>query len=150
MSLGAAAVFRAVCDHARTLGGFAAVLDAEPKSALDASGLSIAFWAGPIDPVQASGLSATSVRMELTARLYRNMLAKPYSDAILLDGVDRLIGGLSGDFDLGGRLRSIDLLGAYGAPLGFVTGYVELDSKLYRIADVTIPLIVNDLWTQTP
>lgn len=148
MSLDVAGILTGLCDHARTLGQFAQVLDYEPKSAVDAHRVTLAVWGGPVDPV-ASGLAATSVRAEFTARLYRSMLAKPYSDTVLLGAVDAFIAGLSGDFDLGGRLRCVDLLGAYGAPLAYQTGYVDLDSKLYRIADVTVPLIVNDLWTQT-
>jgi hypothetical protein len=101
-----------------------------------------------MDPIAASGLASTSVRVELTARGYRNMLIEPQDDTVLLGAMDALVAGLSGDFDLGGQLRNVDLLGAHGAPLAWTMGYVQQDNKLYRIADLTIPLIVNDLWGQ--
>jgi hypothetical protein len=80
------------------------------------------------------------------------MLAEPQDaiDPAMLDAVDLLCGAYSAGFTLGGALRSIDLLGTYGAPLSAKAGYLTQDSKLYRVMTITLPCIVNDLWTQTP
>lgn len=141
-----AAVYAALLSHGRSLGRYAAVLDYEPKSRPAARGDTLALWAGPVEPVT-SGLSATSARLEFTARLYR-LMKDGVSDQGLLESVSDFVLSLSQDFDLGGQLRCIDLLGAYGAPLAYDTGYVVLDSTLFRIADIRVPLIANDVWMQ--
>ena len=43
----------------------------------------------------------------------------------------------------------IDLLGAYGLPLeaGNV-GYLNMDNSYYRAAELTIPVLIDNLWTQ--
>lgn len=150
MSLGAAGILAAVVSHAKATGKFERVIGHEPKSA-PGNGLTCAAWAQPITPVsEASGLAATTVRLELAVRTYLNMLADPQDDIDIrsLEAVDALMAAYSGDFELGGQVRSVDLLGAHGEPLAVTPGYIELDSKLFRAFTITLPLIVNDLWTQ--
>ena len=55
----------------------------------------------------------------------------------------------SGDLDLGEEVRCVDLLGQTGRALSAQAGYLEQDSKLFRVVVITLPLIVNDLWDQT-
>ena len=45
---------------------------------------------------------------------------------------------------------NIDLLGAYGQKLSAQAGYITIDSHMYRIMTLTIPCVINDLWTQAP
>jgi hypothetical protein len=56
----------------------------------------------------------------------------------------------SGDFALGfaDGIRQIDLLGASGQSLSSQSGYVEIDKKMYRVVDITIPVIINDMFSQ--
>ena len=150
MSLNLAGLQLAVMDHARRLGRFATVLDHEPTAAPGQRGVTVAYWLGPVEPIRASGLNSTSARVEFAARLYRNMFAEPQSDLEIIGALDTLMAAYSGDFTLGGLVRSIDLLGAYGAPLGATPGYATVGTTLFRVVDVVLPLIVNDLWTQAP
>jgi hypothetical protein len=53
------------------------------------------------------------------------------------------------DFGLDPVVRNVDLLGSFGVALSLVTGYVEQDNVMMRIADITVPIIINDVWTQT-
>jgi hypothetical protein len=132
-------------------GLFARVNAHEPKSA-PGGGLTAAVWLDSTAPaLGGSGLAATSVRLVFKVRLYTSMLAEP-QDAIdpdMLRALDALMGAFSGDFDLGGTVRQVDLLGAYGVPLSSQAGYLNQDGKLMRILDITLPLIVNDVWTQS-
>lgn len=137
----------ALVTHAKKLGVFTGVLDREPGSSPAKSGVTLALWAGPVTPVT-GGLNATSARMEFTARCYRSMLAEPQGDGAILAAASAFVGSLTADFDLGLSLRMVDLLGAYGEPLGYDPGYVILDDRLFRIVDIRVPLIVNDVWTQ--
>jgi hypothetical protein len=88
--------------------------------------------------------------VEFTLRMFSNMLQEP-QDAIdpeMLRSVDVLMGAYSSDFDLGGTVRNVDLLGAHGVGLSAVAGYLSVDNKMFRVVDVTLPLIVNDVWEQ--
>jgi len=90
MTLGAAGIVAAVASHAKATGHFERVLAHEPKSA-PGNGLTCAIWWQDLRPVAAaSGLQATSVRLELQVRAYQNMLAEPQDDidTDLLEAID--------------------------------------------------------------
>jgi hypothetical protein len=151
MAFSAQALLDTIQSHALTLGLFEQVNTHEPKAA-PANGPWCSIWVQSIAPLGgASGLAITSGRVELRARIGTKMLAKP-EDAIdpnILSAVSVLIGEYSGAFTLGGTARNIDLLGQYGTPLSAVAGYVTIDGSMYRVMDVTIPVIINDLWVQS-
>lgn len=149
MTLDLAALYAACIDHALTLGLFDMVNDYEPKSAPKVPGLSAEMWLESIDPVPAqSGLNATTGRIELTVRVRRNMLAEPQNDLAILGAAITLMGEYSADFTLGGLLKNVDLLGSAGTPLRAQGGYLSHDNVNFRTIEVTLPLIVNDLWGQ--
>jgi len=83
----------------------------------------------------------------VTLRIYDNMTQEPQEDveiemAIL---VDQIMDDIAGEFDLGATIQAVDMLGMKGTPLGVKWGYVDVSGTMYRIADITIPLIVNDV-----
>lgn len=150
MSLDTAGIFSAVTSHAAGLGKFDRVNRHEPKSA-PGSGVSAHIIVNRLDPAQRrSGLSSTTVRLELLVVIYQNMLKEPQDsiDPSVLSAVDALMAAYSGDFALGGKAANVDLLGAHGAPLSAQAGYVDIDKFKYRAMTVTLPLIINDLWEQ--
>jgi hypothetical protein len=131
-------------------GQFRSVNFHEPKSA-PGNGLRLAIWVQELEPIAAaSGLASTSGYVVLYARIYGNMLAKPEDeiDPRVLTAATALIGAYSGDFTLGGTVRNIDLLGEYGQQLGAKAGYVTIASQMYRVMTLTVPCIVNDMWSQ--
>lgn len=142
-------LFDRISSHAMTLGLFETVNGHEPKSA-PGRGLSAAVWVQSILPIKASGLDVTSGRVELSVRIYSNMLSEPQDDTDpnMIDAADALLSAYSADFDLGNTVRCIDLLGMYGNPLGAQAGYVSQDGKMFRVVTVTLPIIVNDIWNQ--
>lgn len=97
-----------------------------------------------------SGLSATAARVALSVRLYQPVSAvDPAPDEQLLgQAVDLLIAAFSGDFDLGASGRWVDLLGAHGAAMAVAWGWARLADALYRVATITLPIIVDDQWDQ--
>jgi hypothetical protein len=144
------ALMDAVTSHAMTLGIFETVNTHEPKSK-PGNGLRCSVWADQIMPLGgASGLAATSGQVILNIRVFGNMIAKPEDDIDpnILTAVTTLIGAYSADFTLGGTVRNIDLLGEYGPKLSAQAGYVNVSGSLYRIMDITVPVIINDMWTQ--
>lgn len=135
---------------ALTTGQFRSVNFHEPKAA-PGSGLRLAIWTQEIEPLAAaSGLSATSGYVVLYARIYGNMLQKPEDeiDPRIMTAVTVLIGAYSADFTLGGTVRNIDLLGQFGSKLGAQAGYITIGGSMYRVMTVTVPCVVNDMWTQ--
>lgn len=148
MSLDITTVLTRVADHARISGAFERVLIGEPKSA-PGGGRTCAVWTGPGGPAD-SGLASTSMLMRFTVRVYVPMLQQP-QDSVELDAVgavDVLLAEYNGDFELGGAVRHVDVLGHYGNPLAFEPGYVTLDSTMFRVMDINLPLVINDVYEQ--
>lgn len=135
---------------AMATGQFRSVNFHEPKSA-PGSGLRCAIWADTIEPIaRASGLADTSGYVVVLARVYGNMLQKPEDeiDPRIMTAATVLVGAYSADFTLGGTVRNIDLLGAYGKTLGAQAGYITIGGSMYRVMTVTVPCVINDMWTQ--
>lgn len=136
--------------YALALGRFERVNKHEPKNA-PGSGLTLGIWLQELDPLpEASGLAATSGRVAWTERIYQNFLSEPQDaiDPTVLVAASELIGAYSNDFDLGGTIRNVDLLGAHGEALKGRAAYLNASGTMFRVFDITVPLIVNDLWTQ--
>lgn len=152
MSLAIDSILDAVISHAMASGHFETVNGHEPKNA-PGTGVTAAVWVETIGPVRGgSGLSSTTGRLTLNVRLYTPMLSEPQDaiDPSLVRALDALMTAYSGDFQLGGAARNIDLLGAHGTPLQAQAGYLSQDGKVFRVYTINLPVIVNDLWEQTP
>lgn len=150
MSIGISALIDALTSHGAAAGYFDSVQGHEPKSA-PGTGLTYAVFLSALAPVAAaSGLAATSARVELTGRIYKPFMSQPEDliDPNVTDAADALMTAYSGDFDLGGHARNVDLLGAHGTPLSARAGYQTIDKTVFRVLDITIPIIVSDAWTQ--
>jgi hypothetical protein len=147
-----AGLFAGVESHAKATGLFGSTSRHEPKRT-PGKGLTLALWVQEITPIAAaSGLAATSGRVEFRVRIYQPMLREPVDaiDPDVLAAVDKMMTLYSGDFTLGDRIRNVDLLGQHGAPLQARAGYLEIGGTPLRVMDVWLPLIINDLWGQAP
>lgn len=153
------AIRDALADAAHATGYFDQVVTHEPKSA-PGKGLFCAIIAGGIAPTLSSGLSSTSAVLRMTAQVRCSMLREPQDDIDLdiLEALDTLAAALSGDFDLDvPGVRGIDLLGSMGSPsagtgagLAAEFGYIDQDNHMYRVGELNIPIIINDVWGQVP
>lgn len=152
MALDMTGILDAVVSHALTLGLFETVNLHQPDNA-PGNGLSCAITVAEVAPVPAaSGLNRTTGRLALNVQVFTPIAQEPADDIepIVIGAVDALMTAYSGHFTLGDRVRNVDLLGAHGTPLSASTGYVTIDDQTYRAAIITLPLIVNDLWSQAP
>lgn len=142
-------LFDRMASHAATLGVFDRVNTHEPTNS-PGQGYTAAVWVNAIAPVRASGLDATSVRIEFMVRLYTPVVMVPLDalDPELLRNTDLLLNQYSNDFTLGGSIKNVDLLGAHGVGLSAAAGYVNIGGTLMRVMTITLPVIVNDLWEQ--
>lgn len=143
-------IFDHVVSDIQASGYFDKVNTHEPKRK-PGTGLTAAVWVQEMSSLpQASGLGVTSALLVFTARLYSNMFKEPQDmiDPQLLKATSNLMRRYHDDFDFSGSIRNVDLLGISGTRLRALAGYVEMDSALFRVFDITIPCIVNDVWPQ--
>lgn len=140
----------ALISLAHSTGYFAQVNGHEPKSNPPRGGLTAAIWVQNIRPHR-SGLASTTVRVEWRQRLYTSMTAEPQDaiDPTLLEATCALMAEYSLGFTLGGLVRSVDLLGeSAGQPLSAQAGYLTIGTVMHRVMDITLPVIINDAFTQ--
>ena len=149
MSLATADIRDAVVSHALSVGLFDQVNQHAPTNP-PGSGLSCAITGDRISSIRSSGLASLSARLVLNVQIFYSMQAEPADDidAVVLGAVDGLFTAYCGDFSLGGLVRKVDLIGADGEGLGAVLGYVTVDGVEYRVATITLPLVINDVWTE--
>lgn len=141
-----------IISHAAATGMFETVNGHEPKNA-PGNGLNVAVWLNSITPFPGgSGLQSVTVCLEYTIRIYLNFQSQPYDavDPDILRAADRLISEYAGDFTLGGEVRDVDLFGESGTKLQGRAGYLDQDGKKFRAFVITLPMIINDVWAESP
>jgi hypothetical protein len=136
---------------AKTLGVFDRVNLHEPVSA-PSTGITCAIWNQAGNPVpRRTGGNSTTFRFLYLIRLFHVLrIENPdVVDERMIDATSQIMTALSGDFDLGQAEWEIDLLGAYGEPLSYQAGFIEYeDGPNFRAITITVPLIVNDVFSQ--
>lgn len=153
VSLGLADIVDAALSHAQATGWFdAGVSGHEPKAA-PGQGLHCALWVADVRPLgRRSGLASTGAVVTLSVRVGMPMLHEPQDeiDPTVLAAADALMGAYSADFTLGGLVAAVDLLGQSGRSLSGQAGYLTQDHTAFRVFTITLPLLCDDLWEQSP
>lgn len=151
MTLGINNILDTVVSHALASGYFQTFNEFESKQS-GTNGITGSVWVERITPIRSSGLAGTSVRLELQMRMYSSTYTEPYDDidSNLTQAVDAYFTQLIGDFELGGEARHVDIFGAYGRPLEVDVGWINMDGKEFRVFQVRLPIIINDVWAQSP
>jgi hypothetical protein len=146
-------IVAALASHVAAGGYCNQVTGHEPKGAPGGPGdVVAAVWFQTLTPTGAnSSLIKTDVLLTFTARFYVPMLSEPQDeiDPRVTDAMVDLMDRVNGDFTLGGTCDYVDLLGQHGQALSAQAGYLEISRALQRVVDVTIPVVVLDVWTQT-
>jgi hypothetical protein len=140
----------ALVSHAMALGVFERVNGHEPKSSPGSGLTASVFFSGPIRPARTSGLASTSLVLTARVRIYAPMLQEPADaiDPMVVGAVTSFMAAVSADFSLDGLVRNVDLLGYEGAPMDGQPGYLNQDNKIFRVGDITVAMIVNDVFDQ--
>lgn len=148
VTLDPAGIFNAVTSHASALGLFDRVNGHESVNA-PGFGLTCDVWLASIKPYpNRGGLATVSAVVALNVRVYNSLQATPQDgqDPTILTATATLMGEYAGDFDLGGTVSNVDLLGESGAQMEATAGYLNVDGAQYRVMTITLPVIVNDVW----
>ena len=148
MSFGAAAVtalMSALRSHAQSTGLFADVVAHEPAS-VPQQGVTCAIWFGAIAPDgAASGLGAVSGTVSFLVQVAASLQQRPLDDVEdrVVSAASGLLAAYSGALTLGGSVRNVDLM-----RLRAQGGYFDQDSAKFRAVNITLPIVVNDLWAE--
>lgn len=152
VALNVSGILDAALSHASASGYFEQVNGHEPANPPSTGGITAAVWANRIVPVRTSGLGSASMLVVLNVRLYQPSMSEP-QDAIdpdMVAAVDALCAAYVGDFTLGGLVRQVDVFGQHGQPLDVRAGYVQQAGSVYRVMTISLPIVVNDIWTEAP
>jgi hypothetical protein len=126
----------------------------EPKNA-PGNGMSLSLHGMELglDP-NASGLASVAGLWTVHATAMIPFLQEPLDaiDITLTKATWSIISALVRNFTLGGLIRNVDLMGMYTGtvPLKGTFGYLTIDSKIFRVVTIPIPMLVGDLETEIP
>jgi hypothetical protein len=140
----AKALFTAIRSYAQKLGIFQAVDTHEPENA-PGSRLYCSIVLGPVRPVPSSGMASVSGQVTLTVRVWSAAMQRPLDDIDpeALATISALMGAFAGGFTIGGTVRNIDLFAMQAVP-----GWVDADGKPFRVVDISLPIVINDMWAE--
>lgn len=141
------ALYAALESHALKLGIFQRVDTHEPENA-PGNGLSCTIHLGPIAADGSmSGLGSVSGTITFLVMVWSSMLQKPLEgiDPAVLTAVSTLLSEYSSSFTLGGTVRNIDLLALRAEP-----AFIEQEGKQFRVEQITLRIVINDLWEMSP
>lgn len=139
-------VYDQLVSHAQALGVFdAGVNPAEPWST-PGDGVWCAFTAPAIVALPGqSGLVAVTGRLDFKVIIGCSALMKPpgRADKLVLSAACSLLAAYSGAFTLSGNVRDLDPLSISAQPR-----YLTMEGHTFRIYEINLPVVVNDLWTE--
>jgi len=124
---------------------FSTVAVGEPKAPPTDAKMTAHVWMNSINEV-AGTLDKTIEVYLMTVRVMIPMLEEPVGtiESDLAEAVSKADEALFANFSLDNKIRNIDILGQYGANYRVDWGYVEISQKIFRAADITLPMIVDD------
>ena len=130
-------------------GYFSTVLIGEPKDIMEGTGLTAAINLQGTRIVMVMAGGSVLKSYEVRVNIYRNLFAEPTGNIEfeLAEAVSKSAEDLLGAYDLGSTISEIDVAGQFGVALNAQWGHATVAGKLYRVATLTVPLVVNDTVT---
>lgn len=146
VAFGVKATLQAMQSHLKASGYFQDVLIGEPKGPPGGNKPTAALFMNSASVVQIMLDGGTVESHIVTLRVYRNMLQESTEKAEtdLAEAVSKTSEDILGEFDLGGNIRNVDAAGMHGSGVRFDWGYIQIDQTMFRICDITVPLIVDN------
>jgi hypothetical protein len=145
-------VLSAVADDAMASGLFDRVNQHEAAKA-PGTGLTADVWVDTVEAAPgASGLAASGAVVTFNVRIYAPLVAvsRDLTDPKLVDAVATLMGAYVAGFTLTGLIRNVDVGGEFGRGLTAPFGYITTGGIEFRVATISLPCVINDLWVEVP
>lgn len=108
-----------------------------------------------LEPVEGlSGVNITSLRVTFIIRLYLavSQQTPDVIDPKMMHATATIMQKFNGGFTFGESIYGVDVLGEQGVRLSSNCGYMKVGSTdpsaLYRIMDITVPLLLANIWPQ--
>lgn len=143
-------IFAAISNVLKRTGHFS-VVNGGPIAGTPGGGITVTLWLQSISPAgMISGLDSSCALLVFVARMHMSMATQPLDaiDPKLTRAASNIIRMMHDDFDFDGSIRNVDLLGEAGQSLACSAGYLEQNDITYRVYDIIIPCLVNDVWPQ--
>lgn len=143
-------IWNAVISHASEIGVFEQVNGHDTPNA-PGHGLTAMITVEQLEVARGvSGLATTTGRLTFSIKIFSALDQEPRDDIDpnLVRAVDTLWAAYIGDFTLGGHVRQVDMFGQTGEPLVAKPAYIEVQGQKFRVMEITLPLICDDLWDQ--
>jgi len=108
-----------------------------------------------VEPVaEISGQAATSVRVAFVVRLYLSV-AQQTPDVVdpkMVNATAVIMKFFNGGFTFGETVYEVDIFGSCGMKLDAHAGYMKVGAPdgaaQYRTMDITVPVLLDDVWPQ--
>lgn len=141
----ATALFADIQSMAQQLAIFRATETHDPLSA-PGEGLWCSITLGNVRPVSSSGMASVSGQITLIVRVWSSALQKPQDniDPNVLAAACALMGAFAGGFTIGGTVRNIDLFAMTGTP----QWAPDFEGKPFRVIEISLPIVINDLFAE--
>jgi hypothetical protein len=102
-----------------------------------------------MDNVSIYGLTVGGTTREihvLMIRLYIDMKKEPSEEVEveLAQSVQEIVSDILADADLGGNVMTVDPAGMAGESMTTTWGYEDISGMMFRIADIRVPVLVDD------
>ena len=128
--------------------GIGNVVIGEPFSPPDADRLTTAIFCASYEPAGVT-LTTTIDVFEVTLRVYSRAGMTPVDASTVEQNVAKtyflVLSTLAGKFTLGGQIRAIDWAGEEaGRKVTGKWGHVVIGGTIFRVVDISVPLIVDD------
>jgi hypothetical protein len=145
------ATLKALQSYMAASGHVKDVVIGEPKSPPRDDTVFAAVWMDRVRVAELTLLSTIEVH-SVTVRIYRKLAlgdnqatqaAPEESETDMAQSVQVILEAFMTDADLGASIRNIDLAGEYGEGVLVDFGHVNLSGIMYRVADITLPCIVD-------
>lgn len=142
------ATLQALHSHFAKSGYFPHVQIGEPKQPIGEK-LGVAIFPVSMSNTVMFGGGKPRELHVVTCRIYKDMLEDPEDqiEFAITEAVAEAASNIIGDFDLESTVNHVDICGQYGTPLSVTFGYLTLSNVMYRLVDITVPIIVDDSTT---
>ena len=134
--------------HLQATGYFGQVFIGQPEGFGDDARMHAAIWTVATRIPYLS--FDTGMRIyDTRIRLYKKAFGRTQENAelVLAVGVQQSVSDLLDDYDLGETISEIDIAGQYGQAVNVRWGHDRVGDDVYKVADITLPLVVRNTST---